>query len=246
MTLRRRAAQFAGIELPGQRGISTISAPSAQSGRRSTTVPSGLTRAASPGKSSSTVEPACVATAIQMPRRRAWRAASPRHFPSHQENPDLQESSSVRRLLRPGAAGKRTSCAPAKAAVSNGGSKPDSAQMATPNVMPANSIGVETEAGVNDSSPSPRCRFRCTPMMLPPAANTWAMCARPSDEPSATPKQIPTPVSLEACTRWKTASWSSDIRRSGFRAGSTEPVSDISGNRARSQPVAAASPISPR
>src|SRR6185437_4866374 len=48
-----------------KRGTSTTRVAAFQSGVRATTLPAGSTSAARPGKSSSEVEPACVAIAIQ-------------------------------------------------------------------------------------------------------------------------------------------------------------------------------------
>ncbi len=54
------------------------------------------------------------------------------------------------------------------------------------------------------------------------------------------PKQTPTPVSPEALTSATTAGWSKLASRRIWAAGSTDPVSDISGNKAMSQPAEAA------
>src|SRR5690348_6497331 len=216
--------------------MSARRAPGRQSGSRAVTVPSGPTSAASPGKSSSTVEPAWPARAIHWPRRRAWRRASPRADPFHQSNPRRHEASSVRRPYKPGAAGNSTRPAPTAAAASNGPSNPASAQMATPNLVPAWSKTTDPVAGVNAPSSSPRCRLRCTPATRPAAANTWEMYGVPSGARSATPKHAPTPVSPVAPASAATAGWPRPISHSGCAAGSADPVSDISGNSTSSQP----------
>ena len=111
---------------------STTRLPGRQSGSRATS-PAGDTRAASPGKSSSSVDPAWVAMATGTASRRAWRAASPSPDATHQAWPSRQPCSSVRRPSRPGAEQKNTTAAPPATASVQGKSTPPSAQRATPN-----------------------------------------------------------------------------------------------------------------
>ena len=61
------------------------------------------------------------------------------------------------------------------AGASNGASNPASAQMATPNLTPECWKTASLVVGVDASSPSPRCRLRCTPTIRPAAAKTWVM-----------------------------------------------------------------------
>jgi hypothetical protein len=60
---------------PRRSTSSATSVPGCQSGSRGTTWPAGSTSAARPGKSPSTAEPACVASATQAPVRAGWRRA---------------------------------------------------------------------------------------------------------------------------------------------------------------------------
>ena len=130
-------------------GTSTIRFPGRQSGSSAHTLPVGSTRAATPGKSSSLVEPAWVATAIHKPRSRAWRRASPRPWPRHHSQPRLQAASSMRRPQSPGAAQKSTSSAPTAAACANGRSTPPSAQIAIAHREPSSSnVASASAAGI--------------------------------------------------------------------------------------------------
>ncbi len=95
--------------------------------------PDGLMRAAMPGKSSSSVEPAWVAIATHTPRRAAWRLASASPQLSHHSKPDCQPVSSVRRPYRPGAEQNSMRDAPAAKVWSHVKFTPDSAQMIEPN-----------------------------------------------------------------------------------------------------------------
>jgi hypothetical protein len=104
----------------------------------------------------------------------------------------------------------------------------------------------DSVAAVNASSPAPRCRLRCTPRTLPPAAKTCVMYGSPAAERSAIPKHTPTPLVPDARASAATAGWPNGTNRSRRVAGSTDPVSDISGNNASSHPAEAAASSSRR
>jgi len=108
-----------------------------QSGLLATTSPVGATKAASPGKSSSNVEPACVAMATHVCCSTACRRASPKPHSSHQANPARQLASSVRRPCKPGAEQKNTRLPRWAAIAFQVKSTPPSAQMTTPALLPA-------------------------------------------------------------------------------------------------------------
>jgi hypothetical protein len=95
-TTRQRTASRTGGTATSS-GTSTASVPARQSGNRVTS-PDGDTSAASPGKSSSSVDPAWVAMATHTPSRRAWRTASPTSpLRTHQACPSRQPAWSLRR-----------------------------------------------------------------------------------------------------------------------------------------------------
>ena len=215
--------------------MSTTSVPGRQSANRATIVPCGSMRAARPGKSSSTFEPACPVIATQRPCSRAWRTASRSPHPSHQSRPARQPASSVLRPDRPGAEQKKIRGAPACRAWRHGKSTPPSAQMAMANQAPPRRKTFAWSPGVKLSSPSPRWRLRYEPWSTP------AVCVQLRDEEPVggslgDPEDGSHAGSAVASTTWATAGDPTGIAAAGCSLGSIDPVSENSGKTATSQP----------